>query len=105
LDLAGQRRCGPRHPGLGRVHDEPLPQRGGERHRRRLFDLTDGWNGKPAIGEHVLGVTHRAPTDWEHGSGRPFFATGALLEPLLFENPSAVVQGDRVTHLVYNVNR
>ncbi len=129
---------------------------------RRLFDLTDGWNGKPAVGEHVFVVTHRAPTDWEHagtapftfvddvekaiaaarafardrdvdvaggqigsqalelglidqvvvnlvpvvfGSGRPFFATGALPEPLLFENPSAVVQGDRVTHLVYDVSR
>jgi hypothetical protein len=36
---------------------------------------------------------------------RPFFATGALRTPLLFENPSAVVQGDRVTHLVYDVSR
>jgi dihydrofolate reductase len=129
---------------------------------RRVFDLTNGWNAKPAIGEHVFVVTHRAPTDWEHagtapftfvddvekaiaaarefagdrdvdvaggqigsqalelglidqvvvnlvpvvfGSGRPFFATGALPEPLLFENPTAVVQGDRVTHLVYDVSR
>ena len=129
---------------------------------RRLFDLTNGWNGKPAIGERVFVVTHRAPTDWEHagtapftfvddvekaiaaarefagdrdvdvaggqigsqalelgliaqvvvnlvpvvfGSGRPFFATVALPEPLLFENPTAVVQGDRVTHLVYDVSR
>ena len=39
------------------------------------------------------------------GSGRPFFATVALPEPLLFENPTAVVQGDRVTHLVYDVSR
>jgi dihydrofolate reductase len=129
---------------------------------RRLFDLTNGWNGKPAAGEHVFVVTHEPPTDWEHadtapftfvngveeaiaaakefagdrdvdvaggqigsqalelglidqvvvnvvpvvlGSGRPFFATGTLPEPLLFENPTAIVPGDRVTHLLYDVSR
>jgi dihydrofolate reductase len=129
---------------------------------RRLFDLTNGWNGKPAAGEHVFVVTHQPPTDWEHadtapftfvdgvknaiaaakelagdrvvdvaagqigsqaftlglidqvvvnqvpvvfGSGRPFFATGALGEPLRFENPTTIVPGDRVTHLVYDVSR
>jgi dihydrofolate reductase len=109
--------------------------------RRRLFDLTKGWNGKPAAGEHVFVVTHQAPADWEHagtapftfvdvaggqigsqaltlglidelvvnqvpvvfGSGRPFFATGALAEPLRLENPTTVVRGDRVTHLVFEV--
>ena len=128
---------------------------------RRLFDLTDGWDGKPAAGEHVFVVTHRPPADWEHagtapftfvdgveaaiaaaqafagdrvvdvaagqiggqalrlglidrvvlnvvpvvfGSGRPFFATGALAEPLRLGNPSTIVQGDRVTHLVYDVS-
>lgn len=129
---------------------------------RRLFDLTNGWNGKPAAGEHVFVVTHRPPTDWEHfdtapftfvdgvekaiaaakafagdrdvdvaagqiggqalklglidqvvvnqvpvvfGSGRPFFATGGLAEPLRLEDPTTIVRGDRVTHLVYNVSR
>ena len=129
---------------------------------RRLFDLTNGWNGKPAAGEHVFVVTHQPPTDWEHadtapftfidgvekaiaaakefagdrlvdvaagqiggqavklglidqvvinqvpvvfGSGRPFFATGGLAEPLRLENPTTIVQGDRVTHLVYDVSR
>jgi dihydrofolate reductase len=127
---------------------------------RRVFDLTNGWNGVPAAGEHVFVVTHQPPADWEHagtapftfvdgvekaiaaakefagdrdvdvaagqiggqalklglidrvvvnqvpvvfGSGRPFFATGGLAEPLLLENPTTVVQGDRVTHLVYDV--
>jgi dihydrofolate reductase len=129
---------------------------------RRLFDMTNGWNGKPAAGEHVFVVTHRPPTDWEHtdtapftffdgvekaiaaakefagdrlvdvaagqigsqalnlglidqvvinqvpvvfGSGRPFFATGGLAEPLRLENPTTIVRGDRVTHLVYDVSR
>jgi hypothetical protein len=35
------------------------------------------------------------------GSGRPFFASGNLPKPLRLENPSTIVQGDRVTHLVY----
>jgi dihydrofolate reductase len=129
---------------------------------RRLFDLTNGWNGKPAAYEHVFVVTHEEPTDWEHfgtapftfvdgvekviaaakefagdrdvdvaagqiggqalklglidqvvvnqvpvafGSGRPFFATGGLGEPLRLENPSTIVRGDRVTHLVYDISR
>jgi hypothetical protein len=39
------------------------------------------------------------------GSGRPFFGTGPLDRPILLDNPSQVVQGDRVTHLVYNIAR
>ena len=39
------------------------------------------------------------------GSGRPFFATGDLAEPLRLEDPSTIVRGDRVTHLVYDVSR
>jgi dihydrofolate reductase len=129
---------------------------------RRVFDLTNGWDGVPAAGEHVFVVTHQPPTDWEYagtapftfldgvetaiaaakefagdrdvdvaagqiggqalrlglidqvvvnivpvifGSGRPFFGTGALAEPLMLENPSTIVAGDRVTHLVYDVTR
>lgn len=127
---------------------------------RRLFDLTNGWNGVPAAGEHVFVVTHEPPTDWEHagtapftfadsvesaiaaaqefagdrlidvsagqiggqalrlglidqvvlnvsptvfGSGRPYFATGPLDAPIMFDNPSQIVVGDRVIHLVYDV--
>jgi dihydrofolate reductase len=39
------------------------------------------------------------------GSGRPFFATGGLAEPLLLDNPTTIVQGDRAAHLVYDVSR
>lgn len=31
---------------------------------RRLFDLTNGWHGVPAVGDHVFVVTHEPPTDW-----------------------------------------
>lgn len=31
---------------------------------RHLFDITNGWNGVPAAGEHVVVVTHEPPTDW-----------------------------------------
>jgi dihydrofolate reductase len=129
---------------------------------RRLFDMTNGWNGKPAAGEHVFVVTHEPPKDWEYagtapftfvngvkeaiaaaqefagdrtidvaagqiggqalalglidqvvvnvvptvfGSGRPFFATGPLAAPIMLGNPTQVVQGDRVTHLLYDVNK
>ena len=129
---------------------------------RRLFDLTNGWNGVPASGDHVFVVTHKRPTDWEYegkapftfvdsveagiaaaqefcgdrivdvsagqmggqalrlglvdqvvlnvvptvfGSGRPFFGSGPLPDSIQLDNHSQVVQGDRVTQLVYDVKR
>ena len=39
---------------------------------RRLFDLTNGWDGKPAAGEHVFVVTHEPPASWEHAGAAPF---------------------------------
>ncbi|MDQ0096061.1 dihydrofolate reductase family protein [Paeniglutamicibacter psychrophenolicus] len=35
---------------------------------RHVFDITDGWDGKPPGGvEHVVVVTHRpGPEDWDH---------------------------------------
>ncbi len=127
---------------------------------RRLFDITNGWDGVPPNGEHAYVVTHHPPTDWPHlgsapftfvtdvrsgieqakafagdrdvsvaagdvggqafqerlvdqvvlnlvpvvlGSGRPFFGSGGPAEVLL-EDPR-IVQGRRVTHLVYDVRR
>lgn len=128
---------------------------------RHLFDITDGWGGRPAAGDHVFVVTHTPPTGWPHpdapftfvtdgvgsaieqakafagernvtvtagdvggqaleaglvdevwldlapvvfGTGVRFFG-GFVKGPLLLENPSTVVQGDRVTHLRYSVRR
>jgi dihydrofolate reductase len=46
-------------------------------------------------------VVHLVPAVF--GSGRPFFATGRMDGPILLDNPSQVVRGYRVTHLVYDV--
>src|SRR6266571_913068 len=51
---------------------------------RRLFDLTNGWDGRPPIGDAVFVVTHQAPAGWPH-PGAPFtFVTDGL--------PSAIAQ-------------
>ena len=39
---------------------------------RRLFDLTNGWNGVPANGEHVFVVTYEPPMDWTYRGTAPF---------------------------------
>lgn len=88
---------------------------------RHVFDLTDGWQGVPLSGdEHVVVVTHRpAPEGWNptalvnevrmdvaavgFGSGRRCF--GSVDGQQLLQNPSDVIQGDRVLHLRYEVRR
>ncbi|WP_405013986.1 dihydrofolate reductase family protein [Kitasatospora sp. NBC_01539] len=47
---------------------------------RRLFDLTNGWNGRPAVGEHVFVVTHRPPTGWDFPDAPFTFVTGGVAE-------------------------
>src|SRR4051812_18789153 len=32
---------------------------------RHLFDLTDGWDGVPMVGDHVYVVTHRDASEWQ----------------------------------------
>ena len=43
---------------------------------RRLFDITNGWNGVPAVGDHVFVVTHEPPTDWPFPDAPFTFVTG-----------------------------
>jgi dihydrofolate reductase len=38
---------------------------------RRLFDLTNGWSGRPAVGDAVFVVTHHVPSEWPY-PGAPF---------------------------------
>ena len=39
---------------------------------RRLFDLTNGWNGGPPNGEHAFVVNHEPPTDLAYRDTAPF---------------------------------
>ena len=130
---------------------------------RRLFDLTNGWDGVPVAGDRVFVVTHSVPTDWEHigtapftfvtdgvasaiaqakevagpdrdvalnggdvggqafeaglvdeldvalvpvvfGSGKRFFG-GYSKEHVLLDDPTHVIQSERVTHLHYKVRK
>ena len=45
---------------------------------RRLFDQTNGWNGRPAIGDAVFVVTHKPPTDWRYRDAPFTFVTDGL---------------------------
>jgi dihydrofolate reductase len=45
---------------------------------RRLFDLTNGWGGRPAVGDAVVVVTHSAPTDWPYPDAPYTFVTDGL---------------------------
>jgi dihydrofolate reductase len=45
---------------------------------RHLFDITNGWNGVPAAGEHVFVVTHRPPTDWSFPDAPFSFVTDGV---------------------------
>jgi dihydrofolate reductase len=45
---------------------------------RRLFDQTNGWNGRPAIGDAVFVVTHKPPTDWTYPDAPFTFVTDGL---------------------------
>ena len=71
----------------------------------RIVDVGAGQIGGQALKLGLIDqvVVNQVPVVF--GSGRPFFATGALAEPLLLENPTTIVRGDRVTHLVYDVSR
>ncbi|MEV6603700.1 dihydrofolate reductase family protein [Kutzneria sp. NPDC051319] len=45
---------------------------------RRLFDLTNGWNGLHPMGVPVFVVTHREPTDWAHPEAPFTFVTDGI---------------------------
>ena len=45
---------------------------------RRLFDITDGWEGRPANGDHVFVVTHEAPAHWPYPDAPFTFVTDGL---------------------------
>jgi hypothetical protein len=67
---------------------------------RRLFDLTDGWGGTHPLGVPVVVVTHQPRADRPH-AGPGTDGTGTVR----LGDPTASVQGDRVTHLRFPVRR
>lgn len=127
---------------------------------RHLFDTTNGWEGNPPAGDHVVVVSHRPKPDGWHpeasyhfvdgvaeavakakelageertvavaagevggqafalglvdevamdvvpvvfGSGKRYF--GSVDAQFLLEDPTTVIQGDRVLHLNYKVRK
>src|SRR4029079_11122477 len=71
----------------------------------RVVDVAAGQIGGQALRLGLIDqvVVNQVPVVF--GSGRPFFATGGLAEPLRLEHPATIVRGDPGTHLVYDVSR
>jgi dihydrofolate reductase len=66
---------------------------------RHLFDLMDGWNGKPPAGEHVVVVSHRPKPDGWHPEASYHFlddvaAAVATARELAGQRTVAVAAGD-----------
>lgn len=66
---------------------------------RHLFDMTNGWEGTPPAGEHVVVVSHRPKPDGWHPEASYFFVDGvaaavAKAEELAGEGTVAVAAGD-----------
>jgi len=66
---------------------------------RHLFDLTNGWEGSPPTGEHVVVVSHRPKPDGWHPEASYFFAGDvaqaiAKARELAGERTVAVAAGD-----------
>jgi dihydrofolate reductase len=66
---------------------------------RRLFDQTNGWEGKPPAGEHVVVVSHRPGPDRWHPEASYFFVDGVAraierAQELAGDRTVAVAAGD-----------
>src|ERR1700760_1324041 len=72
-DVAGQLSAG--FPGLrgSRKTADPLTTSVGNEGAtgvgRRLYDITNGWNGHPGGEVPMVVVTHHPPSDWPRGGG------------------------------------
>lgn len=71
----------------------------------RIVDVAAGQIGSQALRLGLIDQIVLNVVPVLFGSGRPFFAGGAFDPPLELADPSRVVRGDRVTHLVYDVPR
>ena len=71
----------------------------------RIVDVSAGEIGGQALRLGLVDqvVMHVVPVVF--GAGRPFFGALGPGDPIELSNPSRVVPGDRVTHLLYDVAR
>jgi dihydrofolate reductase len=70
----------------------------------RDVSVTAGQIGGQALREGLIDQVVLNLVPAVLGTGRPFFGEGGLVEPILFDDPR-IVQGRRVTHLVYDILR
>lgn len=66
---------------------------------RHLFDITNGWDGRPAVGEHVVVVSHRPKPDGWHPQAPYHFVDDvagavALARELAGDRDVALAAGD-----------
>ncbi|GAB1819802.1 dihydrofolate reductase family protein [Herbidospora sp. RD11066] len=59
---------------------------------RRLFDLTNGWGGRPPVADHVFVITHHPPEDWPYLDAPFTFVTDGLAGAVA---RAKVLAGDR----------
>jgi dihydrofolate reductase len=62
---------------------------------RKLFDITNGWHGRPAVGDHVFVVTHEPPTGWGFPDAPFTFVTDGVASAI--EQAKAFAGGRDVT--------
>ena len=56
---------------------------------RRLFDLTNGWNGRPPVGDSVFVLTHEPPTDWPFPDAPFTFVTEGVEQAIALAKDAA----------------
>jgi dihydrofolate reductase len=69
----------------------------------RVIDVTAGEIGGQALRLGMIDQVVMNVVPVVFGSGRPFFGAMGPGDTVTLANPSRVVQGDRVTHLLYDV--
>lgn len=71
----------------------------------RVVDVAAGQIGGQALRLGLIDQVVMNLVPVVFGAGRPFFGAMGPGEPVTLANPSRVAQGDRVTHLLYDVSR
>lgn len=70
----------------------------------RVVDVAAGQIGGQALRLGLIDQVVMNVVPVVFGAGRPFFGDVGAGEPILLDDPALVAQGDRVTHLLYDVN-